>query len=153
MDVGLFTFSHADSVVFPRAMGAGSSSHLMPYVKFNLAVTFQVSWKVTARLNFTYGIRWELDPAPIARGKTTLSAWENVNNPTSIDLAPSGTPLWATTYRNFAPRFGVAYSLTPQGDFVVRAGVGIFYDTGVGNSANLAIQFPNSASGSFQNVP
>ncbi|MGB7281333.1 MAG: TonB-dependent receptor [Candidatus Acidiferrum sp.] len=113
----------------------------------------QDTWKVTARLNLTYGLRWELDPAPIARGKTTLSAWENANNSTSANLAPSGTPLWATTYGNFAPRFGVIYSLTPEGDFVVRAGVGIFYDTGVGNSANLAFNFPNTTSGFFQNVP
>jgi hypothetical protein len=110
-------------------------------------------WKVSPRLTLTYGLRWELDPAPIGRGNTTLSAWENVNNPASINLAPSGTPLWATTYRNFAPRFGVAYSLTPQGDFVVRAGAGIFYDTGVGSAANLAFNFPNEASGFFQNVP
>jgi hypothetical protein len=113
----------------------------------------QDSWKVTSRLNLTYGLRWELDPAPIARGKTTLSAWANVNNPTSVDLAPSGTPLWSTIYRNFAPRFSVAYSLTPQGDFVVRAGAGIFYDTGVGNSANLAFSFPNEATDFFQNIP
>jgi hypothetical protein len=110
-------------------------------------------WKVTSRLNVTYGLRWELDPAPSARGRTRLSAWENLNNPASLNLAPSGTPLWATTYRNFAPRFSIAYSLTPQGNLVVRAGAGIFYDTGVGNSANLAFSFPNSASGFFQNVP
>ena len=108
---------------------------------------------MTKRLNLTYGLRWELDPAPIALGTTTLSAWENVNNPASINLAPSGTPLWATTYHNFAPRFSVAYSLTPQGDFVVRAGAGIFYDTGVGGSANLAFSFPNEASGFDLNVP
>jgi len=113
----------------------------------------QDTWKVTERLNLTYGLRWELDPAPIARGSTRLSAWENVNNPTSINLAPSGTPLWATTYRNLAPRLGVAYSLTPKGDFVLRAGAGIFYDTGVGSSANLAFTFPNTAYGLFQNVP
>ena len=112
----------------------------------------QDTWKATARLNLTYGLRWELNPAPIARGSTTLSAWENVNNPASVNLAPSGTALWTTTYGNLAPRFGLAYSLTPRGDFVVRAGAGIFYDTGVGNTANLAIQFPNSAYGFFQNV-
>ena len=113
----------------------------------------QDTWKVTPRLNLTYGLRWELDPAPIARGNTTLSAWETVNNPASINLAPSGTPLWATTYGNFAPRFGAVYSLTPQGDFVLRAGAGIFYDTGVGQAGNLAFTFPNVASGFFQNVP
>jgi hypothetical protein len=113
----------------------------------------QDTWKLTSRLSLMYGLRWELDPAPSARGKTKLSAWENVNVPVSVNLAPPGTPLWATTYRNFAPRFGVAYSLTPKGDFVLRTGAGIFCDTGVGNSANLAFSFPNNASGFFQNVP
>jgi hypothetical protein len=113
----------------------------------------QDTWKVTSRLNLTYGLRWELNPAPIARGNTTLSAWENVNNPATINLAPSGTALWATTYGNFAPRFGVAYSLTPQGDLVLRGGAGIFYDTGVGSTANLAFTYPNTATGFFQNVP
>jgi Carboxypeptidase regulatory-like domain/TonB dependent receptor len=113
----------------------------------------QDNWKVGARLNLRYGLRWELDPAPIARGSTTLTAWENVNNPASINLAPSGTPVWSTTYRNFAPRFGIAYRLTPQGDFVLRAGAGIFFDTGVGQAANLAFTFPNNATGFFQNVP
>lgn len=151
-------------VLNTQAFVSGASAGLVPYFIPYLyrpaqiltnAFSFygQDTWKVTSRLNLTYGLRWELAPAPIARGGTTLASWENVKNPASVDLAPSGTPLWATTYRNFAPRFGIAYSLTPKGDFVVRAGAGIFYDTGVGNSANLAIQFPNSAYGFFQNIP
>jgi TonB dependent receptor len=112
----------------------------------------QDSWKVTPRLSLTYGLRWEINPAPSGRGNTRLSAWENVNNPAAISLAPSGTPLWNTTYGNVAPRIGVAYSLTAKGDFVLRAGGGIFYDLGVGSSAALAYKFPNAASGFFQNV-
>jgi hypothetical protein len=145
---------------FVSGLNAGLVPYFVPFifrpVQFlTNAFSFygQDTWKVTSRLNLAYGLRWELDPAPIARGSTTLSAFENVNNPASVNLAPSGASLWATTYRNFAPRFGIAYSLTPQGDFVVRAGVGIFYDTGVGNTANLAINFPNTANGFFQNVP
>lgn len=118
-----------------------------------LSLYGQDTWKVTPRLNLTYGLRWELVPAPSPRGMTKLSAWENVNNPASINLAPPGTSLWATSYGNFAPRFGIAYSLTPQGDFVVRGGAGIFYDLGVGASANLAFDFPNNGTGFFQNVP
>src|SRR5882762_3375124 len=113
----------------------------------------QDTWKVAPRLSLTYGLRWEVNPAPIARGSTSLTAWENVNNPATLTLAPSGRPLWSTTYYNIAPRFGLAYSLTPQGDFVVRAGVGIFYDTGTGSTANLALSFPNFASAIVPNVP
>ena len=74
-----------------------------------------------------------------------LASWENVNTPPLISLAPPGTPLWKTTYDNFAPRIGVAYDLTGNGDFVVRAGAGIFYDLGVGASANTALAFPNDS--------
>jgi hypothetical protein len=118
----------------------------------SLSVFSQDTWRVTSRIALTYGLRWELNPAPSARGNTTLTAWQHVNNPAAIALAPFGTPLWSTAYGNFAPRFGVAYSLTPKGDFVFRAGAGIFYDLGVGSSAGLAFSFPNSASATFSNV-
>ncbi len=105
----------------------------------------QDTWRLSRRLTFTYGIRWELSPAPEALGKTTLASWSNVDNPSLLALAPSGTLLWQTTYGNFAPRAGVAYSLTDKGDFVLRAGGGVFYDLGVGQS--VVGQFPNLALG------
>jgi hypothetical protein len=104
----------------------------------------QDTWRMGARLKLTYGLRWEFDPAPAARGGTTLAAWENVNDPTQLALAPSGTPLWATTYSNFAPRIGAAYTLTPSGNLVLRGGFGIFYDLNSGAIAALGTAFPNS---------
>lgn len=106
----------------------------------------QDSWKITPRLTLVYGVRWELDPAPGGRGNTSLSAWTNVQNPSQIALAPRGSGLWNTTYGNFAPRVGIAYSLTPKQDLVLRAGWGIFYDLGTGTAAYLGSTFPNSAS-------
>lgn len=106
----------------------------------------QDSWKITPRLTLVYGVRWELDPAPGGRGSTSLSAWTNVQNPSQIALAPRGSGLWNTTYGNFAPRVGIAYSLTPKQDLVLRAGWGIFYDLGTGTAAYLGSTFPNSAS-------
>jgi len=108
-----------------------------------LSLYGQDTWKITPRLSLTYGLRWELSPAPSARGKTTVAAWTNVNNPAELALAPLGTPLWNTTYANFAPRAGIAYKLTDKGDFVIRAGSGVFYDLGVGQAAQLANSFPN----------
>src|SRR5882724_518157 len=108
-----------------------------------LSLYAQDTWRITPRLTLTYGLRWELNPAPSARGATTLAAWENVNNPANFALAPSGTHLWRTTYGSFAPRVGVAYGLNQNRDFVLRAGWGIFYDLGVGQAASVATVFPN----------
>jgi hypothetical protein len=103
----------------------------------------QDSWKASKRLTLTYGVRWELDPAPEGQHGTQLAAWTDVDNPALLALAPTGTPLWHTTYGNFAPRLGAAYALTDKGDFVLRAGGGIFYDLGVGSAADLTSTFPN----------
>ena len=54
------------------------------------------------------------------------------SNPNTWDLAPQGTPLWHTTWFNFAPRAGAAYILreAPNWETVLRAGGGVFFDTG-----------------------
>ncbi len=108
----------------------------------------QDDWRVTPRLTLMYGLRWELNPAPSARAGTTLAAWTNLSNPSTIALAPVGTQLWGTTYTNFAPRVGVAYKVNRKGDLVLRVGGGIFYALASDSVADLAENFPNSA-GSF----
>jgi Carboxypeptidase regulatory-like domain/TonB-dependent Receptor Plug Domain len=106
----------------------------------------QDTWNVTPRITLSYGLRWEVSPAPSPRGTTIFSAWENVNNPSAITLAPSGTSLWTTKYHNFAPRFGIAYKIDEAGNFVFRGGVGMFYDLGLGVASLVPSSFPNSAS-------
>jgi hypothetical protein len=113
----------------------------------------QDTWKATSRLTLTYGLRWEFAPAPSARGNTILAAWQDVNDPAAIALAPKGTPLWDSTYRNFAPRLGIAWVLNDKQDLVLRAGGGIFYDLGVGASASLPSSFPNTALSILFGVP
>jgi hypothetical protein len=110
-----------------------------------LSLYGQDTWKVGPRLTLTYGVRWEFAPAPSGRGATKLASWANTNDFSSLALAPIGTPIWNTTYSNFAPRVGVAYSLTEQNDFVIRAGFGLFYDTAAGQVGSVAISYPNSA--------
>ena len=103
-------------------------------------------WKVTPRVVLTYGIRWELDPAPSARRGTTLASWQNVNDPADLTLAPFGTPPWKTTYSDFAPRMGIVYSVTPNGTLVLRGSWGMFYDLPSDSAGNLGADFPNFAS-------
>lgn len=125
---------------------SATTSRLSQFLSQSVSLFGQDTWKPTARLTVSYGLRWELGPAPSARGGTTLASWVNVENPTKLALAPSGTPLWSTVYHNFAPRLGLAYSVTDKGDLVLRLGGGLFYDLGVGSSANLGSRFPNFAS-------
>jgi len=147
----------ASSVQDLVSMGAGllatatSASSRLLVQSYSLYA--QDTWKAGSRLTLTYGLRWELNPAPGARGSTSLAAWENLDNPANLTLAPPGTPVWNTTFGNVAPRFGFAYSLNAKRDFVLRGGAGIYYDLGVGSAANLASDFPNFATGFFASVP
>jgi Carboxypeptidase regulatory-like domain/TonB dependent receptor/TonB-dependent Receptor Plug Domain len=124
----------------------GSIAKKASLLSRSTALYGQDMWKITPRLALTYGLRWELSPAPSPRGATTLASWENVNDPAALALAPFGTPSWRTSYSNFAPRVGVVYSLTPNGNFVLRGGWGMFYDSASDSAANLGAVFPNFAS-------
>jgi hypothetical protein len=132
--------SQADYGIF------GFNAHPTHFLFQSTSLYGQDTWKINSRLTLVYGLRWELNPAPSGRNSTSLAAWKNVNDPAEISLAPSGSSVWSTTYGNFAPRVGVAYSLTPNGSFVLRAGWGIFYDLGTGGATFLGSTFPNSAS-------
>lgn len=118
-----------------------------------LSLYAQDSWKLTPRLALTYGLRWELSPAPSPRSGTSLATWTNLNDPASIAMAPAGTPLWSTTFNNVAPRVGIAYSFSEKNPLVLRAGWGIFYDIGTGSAADVLNTFPNVATKMTLGVP
>jgi len=98
----------------------------------NLSLFIQDEWKTTRRLTLSLGLRRELNPAPgDAHGNLPYTV-DQVTNLATTALAPKGTPLWKTTYKNFAPRLGLAYQLGQKSgrETVLRGGFGVFYDTG-----------------------
>ncbi len=104
----------------------------------NISFYGQDTWKMRQRLTLTYGLRWEINPAPSeANGNDALSVI-GLDNPATSTLAPRGTSLWETTYNNLAPRVAIAYLLRqrPGGETVLRGGFGIFYDLGYGPIAD-----------------
>ncbi len=130
-DVGYLYFSES-AVEANSADEIDFSAYAPGYPLFtNLSAFAQDEWRVSERLSFSLGLRWEVNPAPSAtRGLrpyaiqgSGLSTWT---------LAPQGTPLWHTAWYNFAPRLGGAYILhnTPGRETVVRGGGGVFFDTG-----------------------
>jgi hypothetical protein len=132
-----------DLIATGQSLIAGETAQPSKFLVQSTSLYGQDIWKIAPRLTLTYGLRWELSPAPSGRGHTQLASWENVANPAQLALAPFGTPLWKTSYGDFAPRIGIAYSLTPNGSFVLRAGSGVFYDQASDAAGDLAASFPN----------
>lgn len=114
----------------------------------NFAFYIQDNWKKTSRLTLTYGFRWDVNPAVSARKGNALLALDSSYNLTSSNK------LYSTSWFNIAPRFGMAYQLHGSGDHVtlLRSGVGVFYDTGYGSTAN-AFDSPPYVNSIITNLP
>lgn len=111
----------------------------------NLSLYGQDSWKVSPSLTIHLGLRWEWNPPPRGRNGQQLYALSGFDDPSALRLAPGGTPLYQTTYGNFAPRIGLAYQMLrrPDRETVLRGGFGIFYDLGQGVIGQATTSFPH----------
>lgn len=96
----------------------------------NLSAYGQDTWRFTDRTTFTYGLRWDLNPAPTTRQGPLPFALAN----SSIAGVTQNDPIYPTRWFDVAPRLGVAYLSddTPGREMVLRAGAGLFYDLGYG---------------------
>jgi carboxypeptidase family protein/TonB-dependent receptor-like protein len=103
----------------------------------NFSAYVQNTTRLTERLGVIYGVRWELNPPPRERHGNDAVTVQGFQNIAELALAPAGTRLWRTTLGNFAPRLGFAYQLNTQREkeLMLRAGLGLFYDLGTGQSA------------------
>jgi hypothetical protein len=97
----------------------------------NYSTFAQDEWRVAPRWNMTFGVRWEVNPAPGASSGNLPYTVEG-SSLSNLTLAPQGTPLWKTTWFNIAPRLGMAFVLrnNPGYETVLRGGGGVFFDTG-----------------------
>ena len=129
-------------------------------------------WKLTNKLTVNLGVRYDFfglvfehhsnqaNFVPAAASPTGAPLYIIPPGPNSGNLSPSflsllgtdgitldvtnkyGAGLGNSQYRNFAPRLGVAYQVTPK--LVVRAGWGIFYNgfENRGYSPNIGENYP-----------
>jgi hypothetical protein len=89
----------------------------------------QDDWRVTPRLIVNLGTRYEFYSNPTeSQGKVA-----NIINPARDASATVGKFMNDTPKDLFAPRVGLAWSLTSDGKTVLRSGAGIFYDQIYGN--------------------
>lgn len=120
------------------------------------AVYGQDSWRLTERLTFNYGLRYEyygiqhntnqdLD-SNFYYGLGT-SQWQQIRNG-AVELTQNGPTrsFWKPNYGTFAPRVGFAYDVFGDGKTSLRGGMGLSYERNFGNvTFNVVQNPPNNA--------
>jgi len=120
----------------------------------------QDTWQITPKLTLNYGLRWEVYFPEYVNGKDQGGFANLVQG---VDRVAGEGPYGLNGNINndwhyFAPRFGIAYRVTPK--TVVRMGYGRSYDMGVFGSnfghtvtQTLPVLAAQLAQGANQNVP
>lgn len=121
----------------------------------NVGVFAQDTWRVVPRLTLTYGLRWDLDVAPVSLNGPNIVAVTgySLSDFSRLAIAPEGTAPFKTRYGNFAPRAGLAYQLHQhQGsETVLRGGFGVFYDL-IGSTVGTSVLGGTPPFGAFKLV-
>jgi hypothetical protein len=97
-----------------------------------LSLWAQDTWQATPRLTIAAGLRWEFSPAPVP--VTPVYFYDTVAQRLNY---VAGQPLWPTSYRDFAPRLGLAWRLRQDGRTVLRAGGGLYYDSSMSIATDI----------------
>jgi len=150
-------FFDTDSLLNNSASDLTISKNVPATPVFNeTSVFLQDEWRVSKTFTVSSGLRWDLFPAPHGRnGVDAYTVQGSLASPGSLQIAPRGTSLSNTDWWNIAPRIGVAWAIDdrPGRELVLRAGSGVYF-----NSGNEAISGAFSALGfsateHFENVP
>lgn len=121
-----------------------SPEFVLKPVYTNLSSFVQDTWRVSRRLTLTAGLRWDINPAPTEAGGHYPPSVQGLANPATVSLAPANNRFYATDYKGWAPRLGVAYQAF--GNTMIRGGAGVFYDLGtslLGNAFSTSL-YPNA---------
>jgi hypothetical protein len=116
----------------------------------------QDTWRAGPRVTLTYGLRWEVNPAPRVTGGEVAVVRPAASNPEGAFI-PGGQGFYSTMWTNFAPRLGMAFLLRDRQarKTVLRIGGGKFYDLGQdglegqGYHGATIVAYENQPIGSF----
>jgi Carboxypeptidase regulatory-like domain/TonB-dependent Receptor Plug Domain len=161
--VGTYTFADVTDFVTGVVNSTGKNSKYVqafPLVQANhtrlnsLNFYGQDEWKVTKKLNVTYGVRFELNGNPSCKENcySLFNAEFLSTNYKAGSLVPYNQTIQTgvnKAFRNLEgiitePRLGVAFQPFGEGNMVIRGGVGLFANTFAGSlAANVFGNPPN----------
>lgn len=97
-----------------------------------LAFYFQDDWKLSSRLTFNLGLRWDanIGNLPDQTRNRTILILKQLDHPLARAITQDDGALSRTTpsWVEFQPRIGFAYDPGGDGRTVIRGGYGIFFD-------------------------
>jgi len=96
---------------------------------------FQDDWRITPRLTFNLGLRWEYEQMP---------------SPQIPNSDLPATNSFPHDKNNFGPRVGFAWDLSGRGKTVVRGGYGIYYGRIINSTISNAITNTGVTNGQLQ---
>ncbi len=131
----------------PNQAGRDLGQYFPAYRQWELFGFVQDKWTVNSRLTLDIGLRWEFYKPATPHFPGGFSNYNAQNNTLTI-AGVGGNPLdlgMVSRYKNFAPRFGLAYRLDDK--TVVRAGFGISYTPFADNT--YAYNYPIRANNEF----
>jgi len=98
--------------------GIGNSNQ--PFDNIPIGLFAQDSWRVNRKLTLNYGLRYDVEISPLFAPATAINAAAEKQ----LGVV-EGIP---RSYKNYAPRFGLAWDPAGNGKTVIRVGYGLFYD-------------------------
>ena len=110
------------------SFGLGNANQPPPFQANNadhdntFHVYWQDSWKISPRLNVTYGLGWNFE-------SNALNHDMNKDPWLAPFFGQGGLGPEHHAYFHFSPVVGFAYSATKDGKTVIRGGAGVYYDT------------------------
>jgi hypothetical protein len=136
VDFGAVPSAEAGNLLFSFVTSSSDATLLFR----DLGIYAQDTWHIAPRLTLDYGLRWDSDFVPQSLdgpGFPAVTGFQ-LNDLSSLALAPPGTPPYKAKYDAFAPRLGVAYQLSQAKDLqtVVRGGFGVFWDLATSELGN-----------------
>jgi hypothetical protein len=117
----------------------------------------QDTWKLATNLTLNYGFRYQFNGIPFETGGNFSNLFQNPDSVAAsytFTLVGPGTghQVYSNDYKDFEPRFGIAWDPFKDGKTSVRAGYGIFHDRIFDNLFGNARSNP-PFQGTFLNVP
>ncbi|HEY9137597.1 MAG TPA: TonB-dependent receptor, partial [Terriglobus sp.] len=114
----------------------------------------QDDWRVTPNLTLNVGLRYDIETGFKERHNNWADFDPNIANPLNVPggalfMGAGNNPsrVWATSYKEVGPRFGLSYSATPT--LVFRGGYGLLYLP----TSNRGYNDPNIGFSQSTNLP